>query len=556
MYPVITIILIEVLFLLSIHSTSYKKQVVYALGLFVFSCFLAGMAHGADMETEVVLALIIMLVLFLAAVYMAGKVIRSKKSAGEKKDEPECFRNKKVLVFVPHEDDEVNLVGGVIERYVSGGSEAFLCFSTNGDKGGFGQRRMKEAIECAGLYGIPEDHVIFLGYGDQWEGENRHVITSNEDEVLRSCAGKTKTYGLSEHPSYIEGEDYTRKNFIGAIKKLIIELRPDIIFCIDYDVHSDHRALSIGFEEAMCGVLRETDLRPEVYKGFAYSTAFNAAHDFYGKTLKKTEKPDKKPFMTENNIYLWENRVSVPVSDRSAERFLTNNLTYAAWRAHESQMEYHDNIFGVINADKVFFERRTDSLLYNAKISASSGDCSYLNDFKMIDPTDVFTEPFFVNRLWIPDRQDTDRKITVRLKNPAQIGYIKLYDNPSVRNNILGCVIELFGENEEVLKKIEVSGLMENGSETVVKTGITDRISAFTVQITESEGERAGLTEIEAFSGDKTASLRGLPERNDEGCSGIAAFFDRLYVTSNLKSQISYYRMMALKLGRNLTKRK
>ena len=36
------------------------------------------------------------------------------------------------MVIVPHEDDDLNLVSGVIEKYVENGSEIYTVFATNG----------------------------------------------------------------------------------------------------------------------------------------------------------------------------------------------------------------------------------------------------------------------------------------------------------------------------------------------------------------------------------------------------------------------------------------
>ena len=43
------------------------------------------------------------------------------------------FSDKKVMIIVPHEDDDLNLVSGVIEKYIANGSEILTVFVTNGD---------------------------------------------------------------------------------------------------------------------------------------------------------------------------------------------------------------------------------------------------------------------------------------------------------------------------------------------------------------------------------------------------------------------------------------
>ena len=46
--------------------------------------------------------------------------------------------NKSVLVIVPHEDDEINLMGGLLPLLVEKNMDVNICFVTNGDFGSFG----------------------------------------------------------------------------------------------------------------------------------------------------------------------------------------------------------------------------------------------------------------------------------------------------------------------------------------------------------------------------------------------------------------------------------
>ena len=64
------------------------------------------------------------------------------------------FSGKKVMFFAPHEDDEINLYGGVIEQYVKNGSEVRIVFSTNGDFYRLGKCRIREALSVAESYEI------------------------------------------------------------------------------------------------------------------------------------------------------------------------------------------------------------------------------------------------------------------------------------------------------------------------------------------------------------------------------------------------------------------
>ena len=41
------------------------------------------------------------------------------------------YRGRRVMVLVPHEDDEINLMGGVLEQYVKYGSTVYIVYLTN-----------------------------------------------------------------------------------------------------------------------------------------------------------------------------------------------------------------------------------------------------------------------------------------------------------------------------------------------------------------------------------------------------------------------------------------
>ena len=96
------------------------------------------------------------------------------------------YSGKRVMLIVPHEDDDLNVLGGVTEEYIRHGSEVFVVFMTNGDFHCAGEIRIAEAIDLYRYLGIPEDHVIFLGYGDHMRTENYHFYNAPLDEVFTS----------------------------------------------------------------------------------------------------------------------------------------------------------------------------------------------------------------------------------------------------------------------------------------------------------------------------------------------------------------------------------
>jgi LmbE family N-acetylglucosaminyl deacetylase len=92
-----------------------------------------------------------------------------------------------ILVFAPHPDDEVIGCAGVIQRALAAGERVRIVFTTNGDGypkaasallgkaepsltaddfARLGETRRREAIAAAGVLGIDESSLVFLGYPD------------------------------------------------------------------------------------------------------------------------------------------------------------------------------------------------------------------------------------------------------------------------------------------------------------------------------------------------------------------------------------------------------
>ena len=76
----------------------------------------------------------------------------------------ESAAGQKVLVIVPHEDDEINLAGSMIYTYVQKGAEVYCAFTTNGDYSFAASTRLYEAEQSLQKLGVTK--IFFLGYGD------------------------------------------------------------------------------------------------------------------------------------------------------------------------------------------------------------------------------------------------------------------------------------------------------------------------------------------------------------------------------------------------------
>lgn len=408
------------------------------------------------------------------------------------------FKNKKVMVIVPHEDDDLLISGQVLPSMYKNGADVRVVFATNGDKSVSAYTRQSEACNALEKLGIPREKVIFLGYPDGTQlyvGKKAYSFSSGWDHTY---AGKGfKDYHFDHFGTHAQ---YTAENMVDDIESVILEYRPDYILAIDFDTHTDHRGVSISFEKAMERILKkESGYTPKVLKCFGYSLAWKSKPDFYALNIKSTvmqdrEKNNDPSYETDVPQYRWSSRVRLPIDKKSLSHSILRCSEYKALSEHLSQYAYCYSE-RIINGDSVYWNRRTDSLTYNADISVSSGDASLLNNFRLIGVGNRTAGPHVklencVSRF---DKNDAQKTVTVKFDSPKTVSCVSLYDNFGLNSNILGGVIA-FSDGS----KVEVPALNADGSETRVVFEPKHNITSFTFKVTEYEGV-AGLDEIEAF---------------------------------------------------------
>lgn len=408
------------------------------------------------------------------------------------------FKNKKVMVIVPHEDDDLLISGQVLPPMYKNGADVRVVFATNGDKRVSAYTRQSEACNALEKLGIPREKVIFLGYPDGTQlyvGKKAFSFSSGWDHTY---AGKGfKDYHFDRFGTHAK---YTAENMVDDIESVVLEYRPDYILAIDFDTHTDHRGVSISFEKAIERILKkESGYTPKVLKCFGYSLAWKSKPDFYALNIKSTvmqdrEKNNDPSYETDVPQYRWNNRVRLPIDKKSLSHSILRCSEYKALSEHLSQYAYCYSE-RIINGDSVYWNRRTDSLTYNADISVSSGDASLLNDFRLIGVGNR-TAGLHVkleNCVSRFDKNDAQKTVTVKFDSPKTVSCVSLYDNFGLNSNILGGVIT-FSDGS----KVEVPALNADGSETRVVFEPKHNITSFTFKVTEYEGV-AGLDEIEAF---------------------------------------------------------
>ena len=172
---------------------------------------------------------------------------------------PAYRAGQRVLFVSPHPDDETLCCAGSIQRARAAGAQVWVVWLTSGDGFEFdaillnrsprpgqaamlrlGERRMNEARAAARVLGIPQDHLIFLGYPD---GGLLHLFLEHYTAPYASrYTGRTAVpYAGALRP----GAPYTGQNLERDLARVLDTVRPDVVLLPSpEDQHPDHRAAS------------------------------------------------------------------------------------------------------------------------------------------------------------------------------------------------------------------------------------------------------------------------------------------------------------------------
>lgn len=410
------------------------------------------------------------------------------------------FEDKSVMVIVPHQDDDINLVGGLIEPYIENNSEVTVVFTTNGDYRGLSEVRAKEVLAALTPMGIQKENIYYLGFGDKWtpktfeqETINHIYLSPDPDTIWNSHFGATNTYGTKAIDCYLD-LPYTKNNYVLSIRSLILEKKPEIIFAIDLDRHVDHEASSLLFETAMGQILKaEPDYHPTVYKGFGYSTAWQAIYDYYSDINPiSTKQPEDDVWNQTSFAYRWEDRLRFPMGDQNRNLLLSNNSVFKALKAYQSATAYQ-MAPSVLNGDKVFWKRRTDSLLYNAHIQLDGQPTELLNNFQLVDLQNLDWQEGLLDDFSGAVECSQRTTIHIQLLETVTANCLTLYDHPDGTSNILSGSVSFSDGTTMDFGELEKSGSATN-------ILFSDKeLQWLEITITETEGTCPGLTEIELY---------------------------------------------------------
>lgn len=317
---------------------------------------------------------------------------------------------KKVMVIVPHEDDEINLAGATIKRAVEEDNDVYVIYLTNGDYSCKAEVRIKEAITACKLLGVKQDNIIFLGYPDEVD-EKKHILYAKEPFV--SKAGYSSTYGIKNQDEWCYKQrgihrEYICENIIEDIESVIQVFLPDVIIINGFEKHMDHKVLFLLFTNAIKRVFSTMqDYKPIIWLGFCYTTAWYSEKDYSSFNNKSTLISDYK-YLNMHNLE-WEKRLRLAVPRSCRTRLIKNNVLYRALRAHVSQWGLV-HFESIINSDVVYWPLNREQIKalvggknvsVNFKKDAVLKQEKYEIDFIKITVNDEFVYTYYTKNNYV-----------------------------------------------------------------------------------------------------------------------------------------------------------
>ena len=416
----------------------------------------------------------------------------------------------KVLVIVPHEDDETIVAGNLIYNLTSAGAEVYVLYTTNGDWNVSADVRSEEAAEALALLGVPRTHIWSLGYGDSLNNDEKNSIFYHEEGRTRSAAGHTETYAGSRFGDFAyerrgEHSGYNSTCFRQDLRDAIELIRPKLLICVDYDEHPDHRLLSLFFDRTVYSILQDhPDYRPQILKRFAYALAYTAKADLFSLNNPSTQRPNVTETgrylfdFIDKSVYSWESRVRLPAAVPSTERSLRKNLIAGALACHRSQYAtaFADRI---INADEIYWERRTDNLAVCSDVEVSSGNADCLTDGLLYYTSDIdHVIPTFDRGCWRPDTGDHERRLSLKWENEISATKLVIYGRMNSEGQIERLLVEVGADF-----RLEAGPVNRDGSPLEVRFKNAIETSRIDIRILDADGQDYGIAEVEVYDDGK-----------------------------------------------------
>jgi len=453
-----------------------------------------------------------------------------------------------ILVFVAHPDDEALAMAGIIETALAAGAPTKVVVVTNGDHKGSssGLARQAESIAALAILGVPEDHVIFMGYpGISGDGALRSIYNNYRDPAgpayVSPATGLAATYGNRglggrDFHSYRTGSPgaYRSDRILADIEEVLRRYRPTRIYTHSpVDEHSDHRLVYRYLVDALAAVQAgDPTIRPDVYSAVIHNPTSYPYADLWAATTfppasppnfwKNTIWPEPPETGSSTNydhqirrftptvaltappdlpqkVFPWAARVSIPVPSDMQTTVLAANLKFRMIDAHVSQRTSFNYAFG--KSDEVFWRHPwSRNIALAATVTASSAnEAGFQLPRNVVDGV-VDGAPAGSQAEWVADGgAGVGQSLTLTWPRPYRITSVRLFDRPMLGKQVTSAMLSFGGGTvvpvgslpDDALTPLEVvlPAPVETTSLTITVTGFTDTVG----------GGGAGLAEVEVY---------------------------------------------------------
>lgn len=416
-------------------------------------------------------------------------------------------RGKKILIFAPHQDDEVLMCAGIITHALVNGGNVNIVIVTNGDKKGrkTGLKRIKETIKAIKILGLSTENIVFLGYGSTEKDINSSFMNqlyhASLETVIASHVG-TQTYSIPEFPEYHyqkfgQHASYTNSNLRQDLELVIKEFRPDHIFTASlYDTHPDHFRLYQFIIEAILTAKRTDPLFSPLLHEYLIHSHDGDDHWPVRNTKSSPLVPFSKPSTLDTHTLLkWDKRESltVPLSMQNVPR--SKNKKYLAISQYRSQRPSSNNnyLYSYVKRDEIFWTKDFSNIAFLAQVSVSSENLSTGQlGSKAIDGINS-GYPYFPENEWVTQGEPTGAWIKLSWPVPYIMSNVILYDRPNPKESILSATLT-FSDGSI----LEVGPLAINGQG--YELSFTPKIvNWIKLTINTAAGNYPGLSEFEVY---------------------------------------------------------
>lgn len=417
-------------------------------------------------------------------------------------------KGKKILIFAPHQDDEVLMCAGVIAHALTNGADVKIGVITNGDKKGrkTGLTRIKETIKAMECLGLNQQNITFFGYGstvmDVKPSFMYRLYHAETDSTIVSSNVGSETYSIPEAPEYHYQKfgvhaSYNRSTLRQDLELFIKEYKPDHIFAASlYDIHPDHFILYQFIVEAIIATKRsDHTFSPILHEYVVHS---HDGDDYWPlRNLKNNSLTSfSKPISFDSNTLLeWEKReiFTVPIGMQNVPS--SKNKKHLAISKYRSQHPSGNKnyLYSYVKRDEIFWRKDFSNIAFLANVSASSENFA-TDQFacKVIDGiSDGY--PRFPKNEWVSLGETTGAWIQLNWSQSYSINKIVLYDRPNLNDNIISATLS-FSDGS----LIDTGPLPKNGSSHEILFA-PKAISWVKLTVNTASGENVGLSEFEVY---------------------------------------------------------